>query len=342
MDIRQLRYFLRIVEAGSFSKASETLRIAQPSLSHHVRELEEELGVELLTRHARGVVPTDFGFLLCDHARVILREVSRTKERIRDAADSIGGEVLVGLSTATCRGLAVPLTRAVAAEYPRISVHLVEAMSGSLYEWVQAGRLDVVLSYESKSTENLLATEVISEELRLILPADHPLAGERTVPFSKLANLRLVLPALPHIIRRVIERNFAIADLELSNVINCDSMPAIVQLVRHGYATLLPSFGVSDEIGRGELAAVQVVEPTPTWQLSIVLSRKCTNSRAAKVVAKILHQVASRLVQQGVWPAQLKVSRARGRLSTNPERRPHRPEPCPANVGTAAKETHLS
>src|SRR6202034_2990785 len=159
MDLRQLRYFLRIVEAGSFSKASEALRIAQPSLSHHVRELEEELGVELLTRHARGVIPTDFGFILCDHARVILREVNRTKERIRDAAESPGGEVLVGLSTATSRGLALPLLQAVALDYPRISIHLVEAMSGSLYEWVQAGRLDIVLSYVTNCTTTVCATE---------------------------------------------------------------------------------------------------------------------------------------------------------------------------------------
>ena len=306
MDLRQLRYFLRIVEAGSFSKASEALRIAQPSLSNHVRELEEELGVELLTRHARGVVPTDFGFLLCDHARVILREVNRAKERIRDAADSLQGEVLVGLSTATCRGLTVPLMQAVATEYPRISVHLVEAMSGSLVEWVQAGRLDVVLSYEAQSTDSLVATEVITEELRLILAANHPLAGNDTLPFSDLPNFQLVLPAGSHVIRRVIERHFAVANIEIPNVINCDSLPAMVQLVRHGHATLLPSFGVSEEINRGELAEVAITNPTPTWRLSVVLSRKSTNSRAAKVVARILHQVVSRLVEEGIWPAQLK------------------------------------
>jgi LysR family transcriptional regulator, nitrogen assimilation regulatory protein len=307
MDLRQLRYFLRIVEAGSFSKASEVLRIAQPSLSHHVRELEEELGVELLTRHARGVVPTDFGFLLCDHARGILREVDRTRDKIRDAAESPGGEVLVGLSTATSRGLAVPFIQAVGAEYPRISIHLVEAMSGSLYEWVQAGRLDIVLSYEGKSTESLSATEVITEELPLILPSNHQLARRRSVALSEVANLPLVLPGLPHIIRRVIEQNFAKAELELRVRINCDSAPAIAELVRHGYATLLPSFGLSGEIARGELVAVPIVDPTPTWQLSILLSKKSTNSRAAKAVARILQQVATRLVQTGIWPAQLKL-----------------------------------
>jgi LysR family nitrogen assimilation transcriptional regulator len=312
MDIRQLRYFLRIVEAGSFSKASEALHIAQPSLSHHVRELEQELGVELLTRHARGVVPTDFGFLLCDHARAILREVTRTKERIRDAAESPSGEVLVGLTTATCRGLAVPLMDAVTKEYPRISVHLVEAMSGSLYEWAQSGRLDVVLSYESKSTESLLATELITEDLCLVLPSSHALSGETSIPFSKLATLQLVLPGLPHVIRQVIERNFVRTDLELRGVITCDSMAGIVQLVRDGYATLLPSFGVLDEIKRGEVCAVSIVDPTPSWRLSIVLCRKSTNSRAAKAVAGVLHHVASVLVDQGVWPAQLKpLTRAR-------------------------------
>jgi DNA-binding transcriptional LysR family regulator len=318
MDLRQLRYFLRIVEAGSFSKASEALHIAQPSLSHHVRQLEEELGVQLLTRHARGVVPTDFGFILCDHARVVLREVDLTKERIRDAAEVLGGEVRVGMSTATCRGLAVPLIQAVAAEYPRISVHLVEAMSGSLYEWVQAGRLDVALSYEGKSTDSLLATEVITEELRLILPSNHQMAGKRAVALSEVANLPVVLPDHPHIIRRVIERSFAIAELELRVLVNCDSLPAIVELVRQGYVTLLPSFGVSRNIERGELVAVPIVNPTPIWQLSIFLSQKSTNSRAAHAVAQIVHEVASRLVQRGVWQAQLKSLKASNKIIYKP------------------------
>jgi len=97
MDLRQLRYFLRIVEVGSFTRAAEALRVAQPSLSQHIQGLEEELGVELLTRHARGVTPTDLGHVLLGHARIILREVERAKEAVRFSSVNPAGEVMVGL-----------------------------------------------------------------------------------------------------------------------------------------------------------------------------------------------------------------------------------------------------
>ncbi len=313
MDLRQLRYFLRIVEAGSFSKAADLLHVAQPSLSQHVRALEEELGVELLHRHARGVSPTDLGFILCDRARLILREVDAAKESIRESAESVSGEVVVGLSTATCRGLAVPLIKAVSAAYPLISLHIVEAMSGSLNEWVQSGRLDLALSYDDKSNVGLPAIEVVREELRLILPVAHRLAACRAVPLAAVADLPLALPSRPHAIRRVIEQCFAVAGLELSVAVNCDSTPTIIELVRHGYTTLLPSFAILQEIERHELVAVPIVDPTPSWQLSIFLSHKSTNSRGAEIVAGLLNQVAHDLVQQGTWPAQLKQIGAVGR-----------------------------
>lgn len=306
MELRQLRYFLQIADSGSFSRAAEVLSVAQPSLSQHVRSLEDELGVDLLARHPRGVTATEQGRLLCDHVRLILREVERSREALRAAADSPSGVVVLGLPTSACRGLAVPLIRAAAERYPRIAIHLVEAMTGSLDEWMQTGKVDVALLYDRKAFENIVAKDVMVEELQLILPAGHGLAGERAVSYRQAAALPLVLPQRPHVIREVVETFAARADCELTVAVNCDSLQAIVALVLDGAATIYPSFALQDEIGRGELIAIPLVDPTPTWRLSIVKSGKAAYGRASTAVAELLDEVARSLVARGIWDAQLR------------------------------------
>lgn len=105
MDLRQLKYFVQITESGNFSRAAEMLRIAQPSLSQQVKNLEEELGVDLLLRHARGVTPTDMGQQLYDHARRILEEVAGQG----CGALAIGHSVRPGCDRAADLGLPWPL-----------------------------------------------------------------------------------------------------------------------------------------------------------------------------------------------------------------------------------------
>jgi LysR family transcriptional regulator, nitrogen assimilation regulatory protein len=305
MDLRQLRYFLRIAEVGSFTRAAESLRIAQPSLSQHVQVLEDELGVELLTRHARGVTPTDLGLILCDHARTILLDVERAKEAIQSSSDNPAGEVTVGLPTSACRGLAVPLISAVADRYPRISIHLVEAMSGSLDEWLQAGRLDVALLYERHALENVVATEIMTEDLFLIVPKDHRLNDRASIHFEELADVPIVLPSRPHIIRAVVEQAAAHAGIIPNVVVDCDSLPGLVQLVRHGYATIFPVFGVTEEIDSGEMSAIPVLNPTPSWRVSVVVSKLTSNLRAAQTVGTLIKDIAQDLVRDGGWRAQV-------------------------------------
>ena len=109
LDLRQLRYFAAIVDQGSFSRAAEALRIAQPSLSLHVRNMETELGTPLLYRSARGVTPTEAGAILLRHARIILGQVTAAEEEIRGHDSDPTGEVRLGLPGTISQILAVPL-----------------------------------------------------------------------------------------------------------------------------------------------------------------------------------------------------------------------------------------
>lgn len=308
MDLRQLRYFVQIAESGNVSRAAEVLSVAQPSLSQQIRNLEDELGAELLFRHARGVTPTEQGLTFYEHARRILQEVERAKDIVRSQTTSPSGRISVGLPTSACRGLSVPLYNSIAEALPNITLHIVEAMSGTLDEWIQTGRLDVALLYDHKAFEHVAWTEMMIEELMLIAPTGHPIAEHQRVGFKHIFRLPLpvVLPGRPNVLRNVIEQLAARHDVTPAAV-DCESLPAIAELVRSKkFVAVMPHFALAAEIGRGEMVAIPIVDPTPSWRLSVVVSQRTLNGRGSEGVAKTLASVIAELVEQGIWRARLK------------------------------------
>jgi LysR family transcriptional regulator, nitrogen assimilation regulatory protein len=105
MDLRQLRSFVQIADLASISKAAERLHITQPSLSLQIKSLETELGVQLLTRHSKGVTPTNQGRVLVGHARKILGDLDQITKLLSSTSSNPTGRVAVGIPTSACRGL---------------------------------------------------------------------------------------------------------------------------------------------------------------------------------------------------------------------------------------------
>ncbi|WP_127092184.1 LysR family transcriptional regulator [Aquabacter cavernae] len=314
MDFRQLKYFVQIAENGNFSRAAEVLRISQPSLSQQMKHLEEELGVDLLVRHARGVTTTELGQQFYDHARRILQEVDRAKDVIRSQSTNPSGRVSVGLPTSACRGLSHPLFQAIARRQPNITLHLVEAMTSYLDDYIQAGRLDVALLYDHKAFEHVAWTEMMSEDLMLCVAPDHPLASRDAIGFGELLEHLVVLPGRPNVLRTVMEQHAARHNGTL-NAIDCDSLPAIVKMVCcSGHAAVMPHFAFTEEIGHGQVVALPIVDPTPSWRLSVVVSQRTMNVRGSQAVAEVLADVIAGMVEAGAWRARLLGGKTRAEL----------------------------
>jgi DNA-binding transcriptional LysR family regulator len=313
MDIRQLRYFMQVAESGNFSRAAETLHIAQPSLSQQIKNLEVELGVELLVRHPRGVTPTELGLRLYEHARRIVYETERARDIVRTSAANPSGQVSVGLPTSACRNLSLPLYEAVRQKYPDVRLHIIEAMTGALDEWITSGRLDVALLYDHKAFEHVAWTEMMVEDLMLFLPAGMPVPEGGEVTFADVFRLPIpiVVPGRPNVARVVIDQLMAKHDVS-ADLFDCESLPAIAELVRNGhFAAIMPHFAFLAEIARGDMVPVRIVDPTPSWRLSVVVSQRTMNSRGSESVAHSLAEVIGSLVENGVWKARLSES-ARG------------------------------
>ncbi|ESW65081.1 nitrogen assimilation control protein, partial [Mesorhizobium sp. LSJC280B00] len=200
VDIRQLRYFVGVVEAGSFTKAAATLNVAQSALSLHVRQLEEGFGTQLLVRDRTGVSVTVSGDKLLGRARNILKEIQITEAELTNSVAAPSGEVTIGIPSGAARVLSGPLLESVRSELPRISLKMIEGMTGPLEEWMAAGRFNLAVLYRTAESVGRM-TVLAREELCLVVPRGKP-PFEDSIPLADLHAFPLAVPMRNNNVRR--------------------------------------------------------------------------------------------------------------------------------------------
>ena len=237
MDLRQLRYFTAIVEQGSFSKAATKLRVAQPALSQHLRHMEDELGVALLHRGTRGVLPTEAGERLLARARAILADFAELRDSVRGEAAAPGGEVRIGLPGTVSEQFSVPLIEAARERYPAVRIRIAEAMSGFVLDWLRRGEVDLAVIYSTSDPKGLGIHHVLTEELCLFGPPS--LSAIRAAPGSAVglaeaAAVDLILPGVGHGLRDQIDEAAASVRVAIQPAIEIESYAQIKRLAERG------------------------------------------------------------------------------------------------------------
>jgi len=300
MDIKQLRYFVNVAELGSFSKAAAFLSVAQPALSRQVRNLEDELETRLLHRNGRGVVVTESGEHLLDRANAILEQMDRIRNDISRFKAHPSGTVTLGLPPTITHVLVIPLIKQIRANYPEISLQVAEGFSGFVHEWLTGGRLDLAVLYNAPRTRNLMAEQILDEELFLIGPGDP--ADSTDVPFKEIESLPLILPSRPHGLRILIDTIAARENVKLKIDFELDSLAAIKELVEDGTGWSILSFAsVYREVEEGRLTARRIVKPNVSRSLVLATSTQRPLSQAARVVVKQIKSEVDNLIATGKW-----------------------------------------
>ncbi|MCR4265297.1 LysR family transcriptional regulator [Nitratireductor sp. ZSWI3] len=306
MDLRQLRYFVAIVEQGSFSRAAQVLNVAQPALSAHVRNMEADLGMRLLFRSAQGVVPTEAGATMLRNARLIIDQVATAEAEIRGHAAEPQGEVRIGIPGTISQKLAVPLILAVRTRYPGIKLRIAEAMSGFVLDWLRAGHVDLAILYMPAVDRGLASERLFVEELCLLGPA-RPKTGLRTpggpsVDFSAVAELPLILPGQAHGLRQMLERLAVARNVTLNSELDVDSYAAIKDLVARGLGfSILPLHAVASEVTAERLRCWSIVDPVIQREVHLVRPSDRPVPRAVSVVESLCREVLLSLVAEGAW-----------------------------------------
>ena len=301
-DFKRLGYFVQIAELGSLTRAAERLRIAQPSLSRQMRLLEEELGVTLFTRGHRGMQLTESGEALRAQISGPLRHIGHALYEIRSLPTETTGTVIFGMPPTVAWVLGHALVERVRNAASRISLHIVEAQSGHLLEWMRRGDLDAAILY-GPTPNGLNATRLLDDEIVLIAGKRSKLASAKKIDLKALAKVPLTLPSDAHGLRIAIETAAAKARVRLTIEAQVDSLPLTKKLVAGGNThSLVPRVAVHDEIRQGEFVAVPMA-PVLERQLFVAMQSSAEAPRAILQVEQIVRQEVAELVETGRWPS---------------------------------------
>jgi LysR family nitrogen assimilation transcriptional regulator len=298
MDLRQLRYFVSIVDHASLSKAAERLHVAQPALSQHVRHLEEELRIQLLIRGARGVTTTEAGRRLHQHARRVLAQLDELPDLVRAGDDNPVGEVR---------------------RYPGVRIRPVEAMSGYVLDWLRRGEIDAAIVYATTDPVGVTTHHVLTEELCLFGQTGSQPAGagcESTIALAHVLKLDLITPGGGHGLRDLVDAAAASIRGSVKPAFEIDSYSQIKALSAKGFGYgILPEMAVAREAREHFLDVWHIVDPAIKRKIFIAYRPDLQLSAATAAVVRLSYQVIRRLVHKAVWIATLPEGSASDSLS---------------------------
>lgn len=301
MELRQLRYFVRIVETGSMGNAAQDLNIGVSALSQQMTRLENELATRLLQRTSRGVTPTSAGLAFYSQAQLSLRHADDAILAAREAR--LSGHVSVGFSSSTASVLGMPFIHAMRENYPDVRLHIVESLSGNLERMINTRQIDLAVVFQPDKIMRWSARPVLEE--RLFLIGAHALLthipGDQIVP-GQLADIPLIMPSKGHGLRGILQEICSAHALNLDIVTEIDGLALLMRAVREGVgATLQPGAAIS-RLDNDALRVIGIQNPIlsrPNFLVSLSDDELPPAGLAARVV---LSKVMRQLVDAGRWP----------------------------------------
>ncbi len=300
MDLRRLQFLVRVIDTGSIPRAAAVLRIAQPALSQHIRELERSAGAKLLTRNNDGVTPTEAGMVAYRNAKLLARQLDRARTEVRTLAAVPAGRVTVGMAPHShARQLIQPLLRQVAARYPEILLHISENFEGLLAEDLRMGRMDMALLYETLPRLGFRSDRISTEPL--CLTGQKRLLGSTSAGLTGI--LPMLLPSPVHTIRLFVESVYSRRRIWPRIVAEIESFETLSAAVAEGLgATVLPrpvAAGLATDHG---LTMRQFGVRATVITLVLSTAEGSALSDAARVVHQLVSDLANRAADSAMPP----------------------------------------
>lgn len=299
MDLKQLKYFARIVELESITSAAQSLHVAQPSLSQHVANLESELGTKLLHRGAHGVRPTPAGELLYNHAKTILRQVQEAAVAVRQESSDPAGKVSLGLPTSTSSLVSIDLLTELTNSHKQILLEIVEGGTSHLAEMVSRQRLDLTVAVDVQESTRYDLFPLMTEELLLIGPASA--ADPSPIQLEDLCKLPLLLPSFPNSVRVKMEAVCAERGLNYQVIAESAVASVMAGAARAGLAwTILPWSAVRQDPTLS-LRRLDIEGQAMHRVVSLCVSKAAASNPACGLVRTLLTRLVERKVADGTW-----------------------------------------
>jgi LysR family cyn operon transcriptional activator len=250
MELRHLRYFVALAEYLSFTRAAQRVHVTQSTLSHQIRQLEEELGQTLFDRIGRKVVTTEAGELFLGFATRALQEVDHGIATLKPSSRSLSGQVRIGTTHTFNIGLIPECAALFLARHPSVKLQVEELPAEQIGERLQARELDIGIAYRPAGPTELWFEPLYNEEMVLVVSATHPLAGRKRIRMVELHQQRLVLMPEYFSTRALLDDCFK----------SCGAQPLVVAEM----STIAPMLGLVLRMPIGAIVAINAVPEAMT------------------------------------------------------------------------------
>lgn len=262
MNDLQIEAFLAVLQYKSYSKAAQAIYVPQPTLSHRILQLEQELGASLLIRNAKEISLTEAGQHFLPYAHQLYRATENARQEMQSLRRGDGGTLTVGVSTTLMQLAMAAFLKDFITAHPEVNLRVLSRSSEAILRHLSEGQVDVaVVQYHIHSGE-LTFEEALQNDVCLVASPSHPLAQQADVHLSALAQHSVILFPRERLYRAFLDNEFTRMGVRLNHVMEAENIYLIKTLVAAGLGlSLLPRLYVAQELKRGTLCEIQLREP---------------------------------------------------------------------------------
>jgi DNA-binding transcriptional LysR family regulator len=300
MELRHLDALLAIADHGSFTAAADALSTVQSNVSAQVRQLEAELGAELIVRGRRGATPTECGVAVLERARRVRRELEAMRDDLSMLQGLRTGHATLGIVGTASRWMIPALVADLRAEAPGVQLRINEGASERLASEVLAGELSQAVVTEPMTSTRLDVEHLLDEALVGLVPADATDLGPEPVPLARLAELPIILPPVGNPLRREVDEAAGAAGLTLAVPVEVEGIRLIADMVAAGGgASVLPETAIPPELPGVRRLALRGVPPR---RLGLITAREAYLSLADRAVRDGVRRLVARHLEEYATP----------------------------------------
>src|SRR5713101_8470693 len=296
LEIRHLRYFLAVAEAGSFSRAADRLGISQPNVSQQMRDLETALRVALFQRRGKRILLTSAGLIFQEHARAILRQIENFLEELNTEPGQMRGALHLGVVPILNVALMPQLLGMFASGHPGISLNIEEISSTEIETALEEGRMDVGLGFLTRHSPNLRYERLCNDEFALIVAEGHPWVKRRVIHLSELHQQRILQLPETFVMRRMSDeicRNHQVRPRTVAEINAIGTL--LLSLAPLRAAALMPKIALR---GTKDLKAIRLQGKNLSLEIGLLRLKDSATNSAVGAFTKLAKTVVPKMVRK--------------------------------------------
>jgi LysR family cyn operon transcriptional activator len=288
LELRQLEYFKAICDELHFTRAADKLGVTQPTLSHQIKSLEDELGTPLFDRIGKKIAITEAGSVLYAHAATIFNVLRSAKDQIDELHVGERGSITIGSLPGELNHLVSLLLVEFNRQFPNVKIKIIA--TGNVVDMVLNNEMDAAVTILPVDDDRLEQIPLYYEQFYLTVPSGHPLAHAASIDFMELQKLPIIMLPTDHKCRQLVDATCSTSGFQLEPFIETNTFDSIFSLVKSGAGVSVLSKSLIHLYNDGTIHAIPIVHPVLNRQIAIIYNRNKFLSRPVQSYLALLQQ----------------------------------------------------